>query len=81
MEYSGIDVMKIVREINNFIEHVAAVIRRIAKDIGKLGNIFNRKDKRYFYSINDKKHRYITLKKYDYKPVAKKNQPYQRRNY
>ena len=36
MEYSGIDVMKIVREINNFIEHVAAVIRRIAKAIGKL---------------------------------------------
>ena len=81
MEYSGIDVMKIVREINNFIEHVAAVIRRIAKAIGKLGGIFNRKAKRYFYSINDKKHRYITLKKYDYKPVAKKNQPYQRRNY
>lgn len=48
LEYSGIDVMKIVREINNFIEHVAAVIRRIAKAIGKLGNIFNRKDKRYF---------------------------------
>ena len=23
----------------------------------------------------------VTLKKYDYNPVAKKNQPYQRRNY
>ena len=38
MEYSEIDIMKIVQEINDFIEHVAAVIRRIAKAIGKLGD-------------------------------------------
>lgn len=62
-------------------ENLPETLEWIAKAIGKLGGIFNRKDKRYFYSINDKKHRYITLKKYDYKPVAKKNQPYQRRNY
>lgn len=81
MEYSRIDITEIVREINNFIEHLAAVIGKMVKAIWKLGAIFNRKDKQYFYSINAKRHRYITVKKYDYKPVAKKNQPYQRRKY